>query len=181
MSEAQAPRTPEAVRDFFTRWVEGSNEGDWQAVAEMMHPDIVLTDPMTPEPARGRAAVLERAQAQYVPFPDGRVDIVGDPFVALDEPVLTYQWRFTGTHLRRIDPPGFSPTGNRVELEGVSVLRFQDGLVTAVTMFFDTTGVARQVLAAPPAGSPLERVIAAAQRVRARLRRRKRAGRAPAA
>jgi hypothetical protein len=38
-------------------------------------------------------------------------------------------------------------------------------------LFFDATEVARQILAAPPAGSGLETVIAASQRLRVRGRR----------
>jgi predicted ester cyclase len=174
MDDDQAPRSAEDVRKFFSAWLDSSNRGDWAAVSEMMHPDIVLTDPMLAEPAHGRAQALERAKAQYEPFPDGRVEMVGEPFVSVDEPALAYQWRFSGTHLRRIDPPGFAPTGRAVSVAGTSVLRFRDQQVVDVQLFFDTTDVARQLLAAPPAGSPIERVIALAQRVRARASRRAR-------
>lgn len=167
---AGAPETPDEVRNFFAAWTESANEGNWQVFGDLMHPDIVLDDPMSPEPARGVRAALARAAQQYAPFPDGRTDIVGDPFTAVDRPELAYRWRFTGTHLRPIDPPGFAPTGERVRIEGASVLRFRDGKVVAATLFFDTTEVARQVLAAPPRGSRLERAAAVAQRGRVRLR-----------
>ena len=174
MDDDQAPRSPEDVRKFFDAWLDRANTGNWDAFAEMMHPDIVLTDPMMPEPAHGRADALERAKGQYEPFPDGRAEIVGEPFVSVEEPALAYQWRFTGTHLHRIDPPGFAPTGRVVSVAGTSVLRFRDRQVADVRLFFDTTDVARQLLAAPPAGSPAERVIAIAQRIRARSSRRSR-------
>jgi predicted ester cyclase len=169
--DADAPRSPDAVRTFFTRWIEGSNAGEWVSIAELMHSEIVLRDPMTPEPARGRTEVLARVAEQYAPFPDGRTEMVGAPFVWLEEPELAYRWRFTGTHLRPVDPPGFAPTGQKVEVCGTSVLQFRDQQIAAVSLFFDTTEVARQVLAAPPAGSRLERVIAGAQRARVRWRR----------
>jgi predicted ester cyclase len=167
----QAPRASQEVEDFFERWIEGSNDGRWDAVAAMMHPDIVLTDPMSPDPARGREEAIARAKGQYEPFPDGRVVMLGEPFVAIDGPELSYRWRFSGTHLRRIVPPGFAPTGQLLEVEGTSVLRFHDQQVIAVWMYFDTTQVARQVLAAPAAGGRLERLIAVSQRMRVRLRR----------
>ncbi len=100
------------------------------------------------------------------------MEMLGDPFVSLEEPELSYRWRFVGTHLRAIDPPGFAPTGQRVEIEGVSVLRFRDQLVVEVRLFFDATDAARQLLAAPPVGSPIERVVVLAQRTRARSSRR---------
>jgi hypothetical protein len=173
VGEARMPRTDPEVRDFFRRWVGGSNAGDWEAVGEMMHPAIAIRDPMMGAPARGRRDALERAKGQYAPFPDGVVEMIGDPFVSLGEPELTYRWRFTGTHLEPIDPPGFAPTGVRVEVDGASVLRFEGGLVREATLLFDATEVARQILAAPSAGSPLERGIVIGQRLRA-ARHRKR-------
>lgn len=172
--DQHAPRSPEAVRRFFGDWMDSANAGDWDRFGQLMHPDIVLVDPMTPEPARGHVDAVSRARAQYEPFPDGRIDMVGAPFVSLDAPELAYRWRFVGTHLRPIDPPGFAPTGQRVVVEGASVLHFEDGRVDHARLFFDTTDVARQLLAAPPAGSPLESVMALTQRVRVRLRGRSR-------
>jgi hypothetical protein len=172
------PRTDEEVRGFLTRWVGGSNAGDWDAVAALMDVDIVYADPMAPTPARGRTAAIARAQQQYAPFPDGLVTMVGAPFVSLDEPELAYHWRFRGTHLHRVDPPGFAPTGQPVVVEGTSVLRFSGARVITDTLFFDTTEVARQLLAAPPAGSPVERLIAGGQRARVALRRWRGDGRA---
>ncbi len=167
-----APQSPEEVRAFFGDWIDHANAGRWEQFGRLLHPDIVLEDPMTSEAARGHDQALSRARAQYEPFPDGRVEMVGAPFVPLDEPELSYRWRFVGTHLRRIDPPGFAPTGRQVVVEGMSVLHFLHGQVDRVRLFFDTTDVARQLLAAPPAGSPLERVIVLSQRLRVRLRRR---------
>jgi ketosteroid isomerase-like protein len=118
MGDMQAPRSPEDVRAFFTAWIESNNGGDWDRVAQLVHPHVVLLDPMTPEPARGRAATVLRAKAQYEPFPDGRVEMIGDAFVSLAGDELAYRWRFVGTHLRPVHPPGFAPTGRRVGIEG---------------------------------------------------------------
>ncbi len=166
-----APRSAPETRSFFERWVGSSNDGEWDELATMMHDEIVLTDPMMPEPAEGKPAALRRARGQYGPFPDGAVTMIGDPFVALDEPEVAYRWRFNGTHLRAVTPPGFAPTGRPVEVHGSSVLRFRDGQVVAAVLFFDTTSVARQLLAAPPAGGRMESAIAASQRLRVRVQR----------
>lgn len=173
MPDTQVPRTPDDVRTFFSGWIERANAGDWDGFAELLHPDIVLDDPMSPEPAHGKAAAVVRARAQYEPFPDGRIAMIGGPFTSLDEPELAYRWRFVGTHLRRIEPPGFAPTGRRVEIEGTSVLRFRDRRAAHVRLFFDATDAARQLLAAPQVGSPIERVVVLSQRLRAKASRRK--------
>lgn len=166
-----APRSAPETRTFFDRWIGSSNRGKWGELGTMMHDEVVLTDPMMPEPAVGKVAALERARGQYEPFPDGVVTMLGDPFVALDQPELAYRWRFTGTHLRPVQPPGFAPSGRAVEVHGSSVLRFRHGQVIAVDLYFDTTSVARQLLAAPLAGSPMESVIAFGQRLRVRVHR----------
>jgi predicted ester cyclase len=166
-----APRSAAEVRAFFERWIGASNRGEWDDVAAMMHDDVVLTDPMMAGVAAGKAAALERARAQYEPFPDGVVTMLGDPFVALDRPELAYRWRFTGTQLRAVDPPGFAPSGRRVTVDGTSVLGFRDGRVITVVLIFDTTTVARQLLAAPRAGGAMESVLALGQRLRVRADR----------
>jgi predicted ester cyclase len=162
-----ASSLPEDARAFFAAWIGHGNAGEWGRFATMMHPDIVLADPMMAEPARGREQAFDRARAQYAPFPDGRLEMIGDPFVSLEEPEFAYRWRFLGTHLHAIDPPGFAPTGRRVEIEGTSVLRFRDQQVVDVRLFFDATDAARQLLAAPSAGSPLEQLAVLVQRLRA--------------
>jgi len=112
-----------------------------------------------------------RVRAQYDPFPDGRIEMIGGAFVSLDEPELAYRWRFVGTHLRPVRPPGFAATGRRIGIERTSVLRFRNHLVVDICLFFDATDAARQLLAAPRAGSPLERIVVLAQRLRAKTRR----------
>lgn len=163
------PQHPADVRGFFDRWVSTANDRDWEAFGALMHPDVVMSDPMAPEPARGRDDALARARAQYEPFSGGRTLVVGAPFQGLDGTELAYRWRFVGRHTQRIDPPGFAATGREVEVHGTSVLTFEDGLVRSARLFFDTTDVARQLLAAPPAGSRLERVVALTQRLRVRF------------
>lgn len=178
MDVAGAPRSAQEVRAFFDRWIGASNRGAWDELATMMHDAIVLTDPMLPAAAEGKDAAIERARGQYEPFPDGVVTMLGAPFVALDQPELAYRWRFTGTQLRAVQPPGFAPSGRFVEVEGASVLRFLDGKVVAVDLYFDTTSVARQLLAAPRAGGAMEAAIALGQRLRVRAQRLSPLGRA---
>lgn len=172
MGGQQGSHAPDDVRAFFTSWIDSNNNGDWDSVAQLLHPDVVLSDPMAPQPARGRAAAVRRARAQYEPFPDGRIEMIGSAFVSLDEPELAYRWRFVGTHLRPVHPPGFAATGRRIGIEGTSVLRFRNHLVVDIRLFFDATDAARQLLAAPRAGSPLERIVVLAQRLRAKTSRR---------
>ncbi|WP_347057277.1 nuclear transport factor 2 family protein [Blastococcus sp. HT6-30] len=117
------------AEQFFREWTGAGNRGDWPASEAMLHEDVTLFDPLESEPAVGRTAVLARAKAQYAPFPDGRVDVVGVPFATADRSAFGYRWRFVGTHERPIEPPGFAPTGVRLCLEGMSYLQLEQGRV----------------------------------------------------
>jgi hypothetical protein len=123
-----------------------------------------------------RVAVTSPAPGtgQYGPFTDGGIKLVRTPLVPLDGLEFAYWWHLVGTHLCPIDAPGFAHTGQQMVVEETSVLHSRDGRVDHVRLFSDTTHLARPLLAAPPSGSPLERVIALSQRARVRLRRRTR-------
>lgn len=160
------------VERFFREWLDVSNRGDWASLEAMLHEDASIQDPLLPQQATGRAAVVQRVRGQYLPFPDGRVEMLGSPLSGAGGSRLAYRWRFAGTHTLPIDPPGFAPTGARVSVEGMSLLELDEGRVRSIELFFDTTAVARQVGAAPPAGSRLERAVVIAQRLGARRRHR---------
>ncbi len=172
MDHEQAPRAPEDVRKFFGDWLDRADAGDWDGFARLLHPDVVLTDPMMPEPARGRAEALERARdsTSRSPTVEWRCSAIpSSRSRSRSSPTGGASWAPTSGPSTRRDSP---PTGQRVEIEGVSVLRFRDQLVVEVRLFFDATDAARQLLAAPPVGSPIERVVVLAQRTRARSSRR---------
>lgn len=117
MGGLQGPPAPDDVRAFFTTWIDSNNNGDWDSVVQLLHPDVVLSDPMTPQAARGRAAAVLRVRAQYDPFPDGRIEMIGGAFVSLDEPELAYRWRLSvricGRCVRRDSPPPDGGSGSR--------------------------------------------------------------------
>lgn len=168
------PLTAEAAGDFLERWTGHANRGEWSEFAALLHPDVTIVDVMSPEPVVGATAALARVKAQYAPFDAGVIHPLTGPLVSADSPDFAYHWRFTGRHTRPVDPPGFAPTHADVDFEGVSVLSLAGGRAVAVRLFFDTTEVARQLGAAPPAGGLVERATVLAQRLHAPLMRRRR-------
>lgn len=169
-----AALTAESAADFLERWTGHANRGEWTQFAALLHPDVTIVDPMSPDPAVGSAAALERVQSQYAPFDAGAVHTLKGPLVSAESPDFAYYWRFTGKHTRPVDPPGFAPTNVDLDFQGVSVLTVVDDRAIEVRLFFDTTDVARQLGAAPPAGGLVERGTVLAQRLRAPLLRRRR-------
>src|SRR5919201_372817 len=96
------------------------------------------------------------------------------PYASFDGIKLALHWHVTGTMLGPMDPPGFAPTGRRIELDGVDLLEVRDGLCCAYTGFFDARRVAQQIGAVPASGSHAERVAVGAQRLLAAIERRRR-------
>jgi len=71
------------------------------------------------------------------------------------------QWRLRGTFS---GGPfnGIHPTGKPVDLRGIDVMRFEDGIVRSNTVYYDGLGFARQIGLLPADGSRADRVMLAA-------------------
>jgi hypothetical protein len=81
----------------------------------------------------------------------------------------------TATNLGPLDPPGFAPTGRRLEVQGVDMLDFRDGQVSSIRTYFDVLRAAEQLLEMrlrPYPHSFRERLFVFLQRLRARRIRR---------
>ena len=105
-------------------------------------------------------------------FPDLHFDIMGSFCFADDAPVVMVPWRMRGTH--RFDPPGYAPTGLRFDVQGVDVYTFRGQKISHYRTHYNQVEIARQLGWLPAQGSRTERLVAAAQRLQARLRVRRR-------
>jgi hypothetical protein len=70
-----------------------------------------------------------------------------------------------------MEPPGFAPTGRRLEFETAEFSHFQGELLARHTVVLDMLSLARQIGAAPKAGTTAERVGVWLQRLAARRSR----------
>jgi steroid delta-isomerase-like uncharacterized protein len=160
------------VREASERWMAGWNAKDADALVALVADDLDYRDPSWPEPMRGPADVRAFTSAMWRAMPDMRFSephgFAGDP----DGDYAAVEWRMTATFSGPLDPPGFAPTGNRVEVDGVDVFEMRDGRIARLVTQYDAMGVARQTGVLPPRGSRAERAAARLQRATARLRRR---------
>jgi len=99
-------------------------------------------------------------------IPDLRVEILS---TTTEEDRCALQWRFSGTFAGPGSFNGVNPTGHRIELEGVDVLRVRDGLIQSNEVFNDTMAVPRQLGMMPPLHSPAEQRLTGAFNVKTRL------------
>ena len=71
------------------------------------------------------------------------------------------------------EPPGFAPTGKSVDLPGIEVLRFRDGLIWQYRSMYDYSLVARQLGLGLSRGGALERAAVWGQHLLVSARRRR--------
>jgi steroid delta-isomerase-like uncharacterized protein len=173
--------TPEATtagesfaRDFADRWQKAWNSRDPDQVTALCTEDVIWDDPMTERPERGRQAVAGYLRNVWRAFPNLEFSWPEGPYASFQGIKLALHWRLTGAMLGPMDPPGFAPTGRRIDLEGVDLLEIRDGLCYAYQGFFDRQTVAQQVGIAPATGGQAERVAVGAQRLLAAIERRRR-------
>jgi steroid delta-isomerase-like uncharacterized protein len=160
------------ARDFADRWQRAWNSRDPEQVVSLCTEDVVWDDPITERPERGRPAVADYLRSVWGTFPDLEFTWPEGPYASFDGIKLALHWRVSGTMLGPMEPPGFAPTGRRMEADGVDLLELRDGLVSGYVGFFDVQGLARQVGVVPATGSVAEKLAAALQRMQVAIGRR---------
>ncbi len=118
--QSETQRNKVVVRRFVE---EVQNANDWAAYDELNDPGFVnLSAPpgIPPDRAGGKMFLQGFANA----FPDARFTI--EDMIAEGDRVATKK-TFTGTHTG--DFAGIAPTGNRVTLTYVDILRLRDGRI----------------------------------------------------
>jgi steroid delta-isomerase-like uncharacterized protein len=160
------------VDDFVRRWEAAWNSHDPARLLELMTDDIVYDDSAWPTTMRGHGDVRTFLDYAWRAFPDLRFEWVDGPFIVPGQSKAAFYWKGSGTHAGPLDPPGFAPTGKRVEFEGADFHEYRDGRVCRLRIVFDMMDVGRQMGTLPKAGSPVEKAGAAAQRLAMQIRER---------
>ncbi len=111
---------------------------------ELIAPDYVGHDPVSPEYIRGPEGVKEFASMYRNAFPDVQLSV--EQQLAEGDMVAT-RWVANGTHLG--DLMGIAPTGNRVTVAGTSVERIVDGKIEETWDNYDALGMMQQIGAVP--------------------------------
>ena len=96
-------------------------------------------------------------------------------YAATDDPAEhAAVWTLRGTVRGPLGMPGIAqpiaPTGDRVHLEGVALMRLRGEQVAHVTQRWDVTGFQRQIGMLPPPGTRADRVLIRLQALGARRR-----------
>jgi len=106
--------------------------GSLDVADELMTPDVVFHNPISPDGIHGLAAYKEFAQRWYTGFPD-RLFTVDDEVAEGDQ--IAIRFTISGTH--RGPFAGAQPTGNRIEVHGMNLFRLEEGKIKDVQAFFN--------------------------------------------
>ena len=140
-------RDPGGAEEVVRRLLESWNSRDLDGFAACLTDDVEWYDPAMPDPpARGRDAVRAFAEAVIYAFPDFTYEVLPPMCVAADGTRCAVKWRISASHARALEPPGYAPTGRRVEIEGVDVLDLEGDRVKRILTAFDLFPAAEQLL-----------------------------------
>jgi predicted ester cyclase len=122
-----------------------NHTGNLDAANEIYAPEFVGHDPTLPEDLHGIEPARQYAATFRSAFPDLTCTI--EDQLAEGDKVAT-RFRAHGTHQGETEELG-PPTGNRVEITGVTIERFSEGKVVESWDNFDALGMMQQLGAIP--------------------------------
>lgn len=129
---------PERIAEILHTLVEGWNTNSVEAVVALYAPDFVEEDIGLAMPTRGADTIRLIMRLYRRAFPD--LHIEADDLVVQDD-CAAFSWILTGTHRGVI--MNIPPTGRAVRLRGISLIHFENGLVTRAVRVWDLAGMLR--------------------------------------
>jgi steroid delta-isomerase-like uncharacterized protein len=132
-----------ANRKLLDRYVERYNAGDLDGVMDLYAEDAVQI--MPDGTYEGWNTVRERLAQELDGFTD--LNHTVRSFVEQGD-LFADEWTFVGTHtgsFRLPDGTELPPTGKRVEIRGMEVVRVRDGKIVLNSLYYDTMAVAVQL------------------------------------
>jgi steroid delta-isomerase-like uncharacterized protein len=116
------------------------NTHDAEATASFFADDAELRDSGVARPAIGPRQIATLYTRHYAAIPDAHVHV--ERMVAEYDTVVV-EWTSSGTHLGKL--MGIPPTGKRVNVKGISIIRYRNGMAIADTRVWDLAGLLRQI------------------------------------
>jgi steroid delta-isomerase-like uncharacterized protein len=132
-----------SYRSLLERYVELYNEGDLDGIIDLYADDAVQW--MPDGTYVGRTAIRDRLVNELIAFPDVQWSLVS--YVEQDD-AFADEWAFVGTHtgvLQLPDGTEVPPTGRRVELKGMELVKIRDGKIVVDNLYYDNLAIAAQL------------------------------------
>ncbi len=116
---------------------------------------------------RGHEELRKSLATQFAAMPDMRTTVTR---LIAGEHNCAVEWRIEGT-FDGGPYMGLEPTGSHVELRGTDLIELEDGQITSLTAYFDSSSYARQIGLLPADGSGADRAMKTAFNAATKLRR----------
>ena len=132
-----------ANRQLLDRYVERYNAGDLDGVMDLYAEDAVQNMPDGTH--EGWNTVRERLAQELDGFTD--LNHTVRSFVEQGD-LFADEWTFVGTHtgsFRLPDGTELPPTGKRVEIRGMEVVRLRDGKIVLNSLYYDNLAALAQL------------------------------------
>lgn len=128
------------------RLIEGVWNGEEPSVAdELVSSSFVLPGHEIPGEITGPELYKHLAEQTRSVFPDVHYAIED---VLVDGSRVAVRWTMTGTHEGVVF--GVAPTGEKVQIPGIEIDRFEDGQLVAAWIQTDELGILEQIGGLPP-------------------------------
>jgi steroid delta-isomerase-like uncharacterized protein len=135
-----------AGADLVRKYVDTFNAGDPTALGAFYAEDVLLSDPIAPQPIKGREAVVAMGAGFRQAFPDLRWSLTQEPVVA--HGALAWEVHTTGTMLGPMPGPDgeIPPTGKSFATDmGIFWTLGPDDLIAEERAYFDASGLMAQL------------------------------------
>lgn len=116
------------------------DRGNLEVADELFAPNFVFHDPVSGKDWHGLESVKHYATMMRAAFPNLHY-AVEDQIAEGDKVVTRYM--ASGTHQGKL--MGVEPTGNRVEIRGISIMRIKGGKIEEIWESYNTLGVMQQL------------------------------------
>jgi len=135
------------IREMFEKGTDAFNRHDIEEMGQLMTDDVRTRAPGVGE-VRGKSAVKAFYKSWIDAFPDAKVEIKA---VTCTDDQAIEEGVFTGTHRNTLHGPGgdIPPTGRKVRVEYIQVLRYRGDLTSAFNLLFDRLEMLEQLGLAP--------------------------------
>jgi steroid delta-isomerase-like uncharacterized protein len=131
----------EENKALIQRFVEEAfNKGNLDVADEVYASTFISHDTTAPEGQGSPEGVKQFVSTYLSAFPDGHTT-VEDSIAEGDK--VAYRWTFRGTHQGEL--MGISPTGEQVEITGITINRLSGGKIEEQWNLFDQLGMLQQL------------------------------------
>jgi predicted ester cyclase len=132
------------LKEIARRLAEEPFAGDFDVIDEYVAPAYVGHDASEPEPTMGLAGFKAQVEKYRAAFADAKITV--DAQFAAGDMVAT-RWTGSGTHTGEF--AGLAATGKQATVTGITLSRFENGMLVEDHSNWDTLGMLIQLGAIP--------------------------------